>query len=111
MKVELHVFLHDGSGAEFRTVLEALYTLTRKVDDMSAAVDRIRAEVAEQRGATNSIIALVKGFAQALKDAIASGADAAELNALADELDAQQGEITAAVNENPLPGQTGPVTG
>jgi hypothetical protein len=99
IRVELHVFVHQG-GPE--AVLEALFTLTRKVDAMAAELDRLTTEVSETNGAIDSAIVLIKGFSQALKDAIASGNPQALKN-LADSLDSKQTELAQAVADNPLP--------
>lgn len=67
---------------------------------MSAALDRITAEVSETRTAVNSVITLVTGLAQQIRDL---KEDPAALEALANELDAAQAEIAAAVTENTPP--------
>lgn len=64
---------------------------------MTAALDRLTAEVAESRTATESAIALIAGLSdqiRELKD------DPAALEALADDLDNQQSQIGAAVSNN-----------
>ena len=64
---------------------------------MSVQLDRLTAEVAETRTAVNSVITLVAGLAQQIRDL---KEDPAALEALANELDAAQAEIAAAVTEN-----------
>lgn len=64
---------------------------------MSAALDRLTAEVAETKTAVNSVLALVEGLAQQIRD---NATDPVALNALADELDAQQAALAAAVAAN-----------
>ncbi len=64
---------------------------------MSAALDRLTTEVAETKTAIDSALALITGLAQQIRD-IAT--DPVALNALADELDAKQAEIAAAVEAN-----------
>ena len=64
---------------------------------MSAAMDRLTSEVSETSTAVDSVLALVEGLAQQIRDA--SG-DPAALNRLADELDAKQAAIAAAVTAN-----------
>jgi len=66
---------------------------------MSEALDRLTAEVAESRSATNSILTLVAGLSEQIRDAVDNEDDEALL-ALADDLDAQQRDIAAAVTEN-----------
>lgn len=64
---------------------------------MSAALDRLTAEVAETRSANASILALVAGLSQQIRD---NAEDPAKLNALADSLDEGQAELAAAVTAN-----------
>lgn len=67
---------------------------------MSQELDRLTTEVEETKTAVDSVLALVTGLAdqiRALKD------DPAKLAALADELDAKQQAIAAAVTENTNP--------
>lgn len=71
--------------------------LMEGMNEMSAALDRLTAEVSEQRSATGSLIALVGGLADQIR---ALAGDEEALNALADDLDAQQGDIAAAVAAN-----------
>ena len=64
---------------------------------MSAELDRLTTEVEETKTAVDSVLALVTGLAdqiRALKD------DPVRLEALADELDAKQQAIAAAVAAN-----------
>jgi uncharacterized coiled-coil protein SlyX len=75
-------------------------TLVERIEEMSEALDRLTAEVAETHDAVDSAVALIAGLAQQIRDL---STDPAALNALADELDAQQAEIAAAVSENTPP--------
>lgn len=65
---------------------------------MSVELDRLTTEVAETKTAVDSAITLIDGLAQRLRD-VAN--DPAAITALADELDAQQAKIAAAVVANP----------
>lgn len=94
MKIEIHHHHHYPDNFEVARLLGAI---ERKLDPMSAALDRLTKEVAETKDATQSAIKLIDGLAdqiRSLKD------DPAKLEALADELDAQQAEIAAKVTEN-----------
>lgn len=74
---------------------------------MSVELDRLTQEVADTKSSVDSVIALVEGLAQQIRDSVN---DPAALNALADELDAQQGRIAAAVSANtPTPPAEPPV--
>lgn len=64
---------------------------------MSAALDKLRQEVAENTAAVASAEQLISGLAQQLRDAIG---DEAALQALADELDANSNRLAAAVASN-----------
>lgn len=72
-------------------------TLTKEFRKMSAELDRLTTEVAETRAAAASIIALVSGLAEQIRDL---KDDPAALAALADDLDAQQAAIAEAVTAN-----------
>lgn len=85
--------LHSLNGVERR--LRA--SLIEQEKKMSAALDRITQEVTESRQATQAILALVSGLADQIRE---NATDPAALEALADELDAQQAEIAAAVTAN-----------
>lgn len=78
-------------------VLAGLGFLIRKAIQMSEATDRLIREVQESRAATESIVALVAGLAQEIRDNID---DEDALNELADSLDADQAKIAEAVAAN-----------
>lgn len=71
--------------------------LMKGMNDMTQALDRLTAEVAEQRSATGSLIALVGGLADQLRQ---NAGDEEAIMTLADDLDAQQQEIADAVSAN-----------
>jgi hypothetical protein len=64
---------------------------------MSAALDRLTAEVAETKTAVASVLTLVQGLAAQIRDNID---DSDALNALADDLDASQQQIADAIAAN-----------
>jgi septal ring factor EnvC (AmiA/AmiB activator) len=72
----------------------------RKVGKMSAELDRLTTEVAETKTAVASVLALVEGLAQQIRD---NATDPVALNKLADDLDAAQQDIAAAVTANTPP--------
>ncbi len=74
-----------------------LQPIIRELRIMSAELDRLTAEVAESRTAVDSVLALVAGLAQQIRD---NATDPAALTALADSLDQQQADIAAAVTAN-----------
>jgi hypothetical protein len=71
-----------------------------RFDIMSAELDRLTASVAALKTKEQSLIALVKGLAQLIRDNVNNGP---ALTALADEIDADAGEMQAAVDENTPP--------
>lgn len=77
-----------------------LHEINGRITHMSAALDRLTQEVADSRSATQSLITLVEGLAQQIRDNVD---DSDALNKLADDLDAQQQEIAAAVTANTSP--------
>jgi uncharacterized protein YoxC len=76
---------------------ELMHKILERVIHMSAELDRLTAEVSETSTAVDSIIALVEGLAQQIRDNVS---DPAALTKLADELDAKQQAIAAAVSAN-----------
>jgi hypothetical protein len=92
--MRLDVYFHNLPDVG---VLSALETLIGKVNDMSAELDRLTAEVSETHSAVDSAVTLIAGLAQQIRDL---STDPAALNALADDLDAQQAAIAAAVAAN-----------
>lgn len=74
-----------------------LEMLVGRIETMSVAVDKLKAEVEETKGAVASIIALVEGLAQQIRDL---KDDPAALEALANELDQEQAKIAASVAAN-----------
>ncbi len=68
--------------------------------DMSAAVDRMRDEVAEIKTVVGSAKALLESISQQLRDL---KDDPAAIEALADDLDAARAELASAVADNTPP--------
>lgn len=95
--MDTHVHIHQHCDPVLSDALSRLAALEAKVFTMSAELDRLTAEVAQTSTAVDSVLALVEGLAQQIRDL--SGNPAA-LNALADELDAKQAAIAAAVTAN-----------
>lgn len=83
--------------AVFIAILVGAFIVRKGYKTMSAALDRLTAEVAETRSANKSILALVAGLSQQIRD---NAEDPAKLNALADSLDEGQAELAAAVTAN-----------
>lgn len=68
---------------------------------MSQALDRLKAEVAETKSVNESVRTLIGGMAEQIRTLAANGgASDAELNQMADELDAEQAKMAQAVQAN-----------
>lgn len=74
---------------------------------------KLREEVAERKTLDDSIIAALAGYAEAVREAAAAKASQAELNAIADDMDAMNARIAGAIVANTpaaeLPVQPQPV--
>jgi chromosome segregation ATPase len=82
-----------------------LYSLKERIRRMSAALDRLTQEVAETRSVNDSLLTLLAGLSEQIRDN-AGNEDA--LNDLADQLDAEQTRLAAAVEENSGGGEPQP---
>lgn len=81
-------------------VNNALGQLKDMVNKMAGELDTLKAAVARFDTVEASIVALVKGLAQQIKDLAAAGADPAALTALANDINAKADEMAAVVTEN-----------
>lgn len=101
IRIDHHVYFHFDALAGIEASLSNLTELVLKGNvHMSAALDRLTQEVLDTKGAADSAIALLTGLGDYIR---ANVSDSAALNALADDLDAKQAEIAAAVVANPVP--------
>ena len=73
---------------------------------MTASVDRLTREVSESREVSTSIMTLVSNLAAEMR---ANANDSVAIERLADDLDSQQREISAAVTENTPAAEQPPV--
>lgn len=72
-------------------------SIERKIDLMSAEIDRLTASVANLTTVDDSLVALVGQLAQAIRN---NASDPAALNALADSLDTEAQKVSDAVTAN-----------
>lgn len=79
---------------------EHLLDIIERLKTMSAQLDRLTASVAALKTKEQSLITLVKGLAQLIRDNVNDGP---ALTALADDIDADAAAIQAAVDENTPP--------
>lgn len=102
MKLEINVNVRRYC-AEADDILDAIEELGEQHGQterkIMAALDNLRREVEEQRTITQSAISLIEGLKTRLDEAIASN-DMEEVQRLADELDAQQTSLAAAITAN-----------
>ena len=87
----------DAITSRLTRIEDRLQAIDTRSTTMSAAVDKIKAEIAENKDLVASTKALVSSLAQQIRDA---KGDEEALEALANDLDAQNSELAAAVTEN-----------
>jgi hypothetical protein len=108
MKVKLVHSFDDESLRVFKSLARGLETLgalqMREFEAMSAAMDRLTREVTETRELGASAVAMIEGLAEQIRDL---KDDPAALEALADELDATQTALAAAISANTPQDTTG----
>lgn len=98
MRELLHLLIEKNRLED--AILEKLDRIERKVEHMSAEMDRLTASVEKQKTVDASIIALLNGIAKQLRDLIAAGSDPAALTALADSIDQNNQAVADAVTAN-----------
>lgn len=108
---DLHVHVHipavDNSvESKLDAVLAAVEALTQGVTATMADLTALTAEVTENGDVIESAVLLLGSLAQQVRDL---STDPAALQALADQLDAQSGELAAAVAANTAPPELPPV--
>jgi predicted nucleic acid-binding Zn-ribbon protein len=97
---------HDEINRKLEHHHELLHQIKEGIITMSAELDRLTTEVAETKSAVASVLTLVAGLAQQIRD---NATDPAALNALADDLDASQKDIADAITAN-TPAEEPPTT-
>jgi ABC-type transporter Mla subunit MlaD len=101
MERHIHIHHHFPAGAELLGLLTSflgeLKSIKKELTHMSAEIDRLTASVAALTTAEQSSNALLAQLSQLIRD---NANDPAALNALADSIDADTAEITAAVVAN-----------
>jgi soluble lytic murein transglycosylase-like protein len=95
--VEIHIHIHKGPDDE---AIALLRQLTTQGETNMATLADLTTEVQENSDLSASIIALLNGIAQQLRDA---AADPAAIAALADQLDSTNQAIADAITANTTP--------
>jgi hypothetical protein len=104
---ELHLHIHTPDLSKM--LLEKLDFITLKLLKMSEQLDKLTAEVAENKTVMQSAVTLLQGLKQRLDEA---GTDAAKLSELSADLDANTNALAAAVTANtPVENEPGEGTG
>ena len=88
---------HEELNQKLEHLHELMHQIKERLITMSAALDRLTQEVSETKDAVASVLALVQGLADQIRN---NSDDPAALEKLADDLDAAQQEIAAAVAAN-----------
>lgn len=101
MEIRVDHYHHFPAGAELpgllTEILGELKSINKEQTNMSTELDRLKASTAAIKTVADSAVTLINGLAQQIRD---NATDPAALNALADELDADQAELAAAVSAN-----------
>ena len=112
MKLDINVFLTGGNDIkrlerwliriteDLLLIKTQLQLIEKKEVKIMAVLDPIKDKVAAMTTVIGSVKTLLESLSQMLKDAIAAGADPAEIAAIAAELDAKIVELADAVVAN-----------
>jgi len=87
----------DRDDITLRQLTYQIFSLVQKVKQMSAELDRVAAEVAQNGEVIDSAVVLLDKLAQLIRD---NAGNPAALNKLADDLDASGNKLAAAVAAN-----------
>lgn len=99
MKIWLYEKL-EKIQKDLDNIKKTLVIIVNKENHMSAELDALTLEVAETKGVIDSAVLLLQGLSDYIK---AHANEPLAMYALAADLDAQQGTLTAAIAANPVP--------
>lgn len=99
----IDITLHHSHDA---ALTAAISQLVQQGVKMSGELAKLTEEVAEIKGKSNSLIALVQGLGDIIRANVDNGP---ALLSLANDLDAQSGKIQTVIDANPLPSEVPPV--
>lgn len=112
------VNVEDDDQSELKTWIQELITrqteqiinhIEKVARDMTLNLESLKASVANETTVSQSIVALVDGINQQLKDIVASGTlDTAELQSVIDQIDQNSADLSAAVTRNTPSAETPP---
>jgi len=83
------------------SVVVILLLLLKGVNRVGTELENLKREVEETKAAVQSVLDFIATLKARIEELIAGGATPAELQVLADQLDAEQARISAAVNPPP----------
>ena len=95
-------FYREAAQPQLDRIEAKLIAIAIQQQELNMTFLELKAKVTEAVTVENSAVALITGIATQLKDAIAAGTDPAEIQAVADQLDAGTAALTAAVLANTL---------
>lgn len=98
--MRLDVFVHivdEQTNSKLNSILGIVQQLQRSATTMTAALDRLKADVQASELVTESAITLLGGLSQQIRDL---KDDPAALAALADEIEASTSSLASAVTAN-----------
>ena len=93
-------FYRDAAQPQLDRIEAKLTAIAIQQQELNMTFLELKAKVTEAVTVENSAVALITGIATQLKEAIAAGTDPAEIQAVADQLDAGTAALTAAVLAN-----------
>ena len=93
-------FYRDAAQPQLDRIEAKLTAIATQQQELNMTFLELKAKVTEAVTVENSAVALITGIATQLKEAIAAGTDPAEIQAVADQLDAGTAALTAAVLAN-----------
>lgn len=101
--------MHDHE----QKLIHAIDHLTKRIDHMAIVWERLEAKVAALKGIEESVVALIKSFTEAMKDAVQNARDLADaqvkIDALEQDFTAQADTLAAAVASGQPGSPTPPV--
>lgn len=97
----IHVHVHIDGLVRIEDKIDAVMaTIESQGEEMSAELDRLTTDVANLRTVEDSAITLLQGLAAQIRD---NANDPAALTALADSLEADTADLSAAITANTTP--------
>jgi len=88
------IYIRGGSGL--------VHNLVKELKEMSEALNRLRAEIEQNREVTAAAVAMISGISEQIRTAMEEdeASDEGALAELADDLDSQSAELAAAIAAN-----------